>query len=314
MDLPKQPILESLTPFTRLLFSVLLLIACFSATFLAGMLLAGPLFGVGISDVMSLMTDFENESTLRLLKYFQVVQSFGLFIFPPLLAGYFFSRNSWTYLRLNRSSRLPVYLLSFALMFVSLPFINWMIDLNQSVSLPGFLAGIEAWMKTAEEQAEKLTAAFLEMPAIGSFLFNLFMIALLPAIGEELLFRGLVQRLLLEWLGNVHAAIFIAAFLFSALHMQFYGFLPRMMLGVMFGYLFYWSGSLWVPVFAHFVNNGSAVIAAWLWQTGILKSDYEDFGATDNAYLIVLSVLLVVAVVFVLYRIRLKDMKIVDSN
>lgn len=304
MDLPKQPILESLTPFTRLLFSVLLLIACFSATFLAGMLLAGPLFGVGISDVMSLMTDFENESTLRLLKYFQVVQSFGLFIFPPLLAGYFFSRNSWTYLRLNRASRLPVYLLTFALMFVSLPFINWMIDLNQSLSLPGFLAGIEAWMKTAEEQAERLTAAFLEMPTIGSFLFNLFMIALLPAIGEELLFRGLVQRLLREWLGNVHAAIFIAAFLFSALHMQFYGFLPRMMLGVVFGYLFYWSGSLWVPVFAHFINNGSAVIAAWLWQAGILKSDYEDFGATDNAYLIVLSVLVTAGLLYFVHRLK----------
>ncbi len=304
MDFRKQPILESLTPFTRLLFSVLLMIATFSATFLAGMFLAGPLFGVGIRDVMALMTDFEDENTLRLLKYFQVVQSFGLFIFPPLLAGYFFERSSWRYLRLNRSSRLPVYLLTFALMFVSLPFINWMIDLNQSLSLPGFLAGMEAWMKAAEEQAEKLTAAFLEMPTLGSFLFNLFMIALLPAIGEELLFRGLVQRLLREWLGNVHVAIFIAAFLFSALHMQFYGFLPRMMLGVMFGYLFYWSGSLWVPVFAHFINNGSAVVAAWLWQSGMIKSNYEDFGATDNAFLIIVSVLVTAGLLFFIHRFK----------
>jgi membrane protease YdiL (CAAX protease family) len=304
VDFRKQPILESLTPFTRLLFSVLLMIATFSATFLAGMFLAGPLFGVGIRDVMALMTDFEDENTLRLLKYFQVVQSFGLFIFPPLLAGYFFERSSWRYLRLNRSSRLPVYLLTFALMFVSLPFINWMIDLNQSLSLPGFLAGMEAWMKAAEEQAEKLTAAFLEMPTLGSFLFNLFMIALLPAIGEELLFRGLVQRLLREWLGNVHVAIFIAAFLFSALHMQFYGFLPRMMLGVMFGYLFYWSGSLWVPVFAHFINNGSAVVAAWLWQSGMIKSNYEDFGATDNAFLIIVSVLVTAGLLFFIHRFK----------
>jgi membrane protease YdiL (CAAX protease family) len=250
------------------------------------------------------MTDFEDENTLRLLKYFQVVQSFGLFIFPPLLAGYFFERSSWRYLLLNRSSRLPVYLLTFALMFVSLPFINWMIDLNQSLSLPGFLAGMEAWMKAAEEQAEKLTAAFLEMPTLGSFLFNLFMIALLPAIGEELLFRGLVQRLLREWLGNVHLAIFIAAFLFSALHMQFYGFLPRMMLGVMFGYLFYWSGSLWVPVFAHFINNGSAVVAAWLWQSGMIKSNYEDFGATDNVFLIILSVLVTAGLLFFIHRLK----------
>jgi membrane protease YdiL (CAAX protease family) len=289
VDIPKPPILESLTPFTRLLFSILLVISCFSASFLAGLLLAGPLFGIGLKDVITSLSEVDNPGTIKVLQYFQVIQSFGLFIIPALLAGYFFERSSGRYLRLNNPSRLPIYMVTLVLMFVSLPFINWMVSVNEAMNLPGFLHGLEEWMKTTEEQAAKLTDAFLNMPSFGSLAFNLVMIAMLPAIGEEFLFRGLIQRLLRDWLGNVHVAIFIAAILFSALHMQFYGFLPRMMLGVMFGYLFYWSGSLWVPVFGHFINNGSAVIFAYLAQHGVMNGDYEDFGATENLYLIILS-------------------------
>jgi membrane protease YdiL (CAAX protease family) len=159
-------------------------------------------------------------------------------------------------------------------------------------------------MRITEEEAAKLTETFLKMPTIGSFLFNIFMIALLPAIGEEFMFRGLLQRLLKEWLGNIHLAIFISAFLFSALHMQFYGFFPRMLLGIMFGYLFYWSGSLWVPICAHFINNGSAVIFSYLGQCGFLSGNYEDFGATENVFLILVSGLIILVLFFFVYRLK----------
>jgi membrane protease YdiL (CAAX protease family) len=118
------------------------------------------------------------------------------------------------------------------------------------------------------------------------------------------LFRGLLQRLLKEWLGNIHFAIFMAAFLFSAMHMQFYGFFPRMLLGIMFGYLFYWSGSLWVPICAHFINNGSAVIFSYLGQRGLLSGNYEDFGATENVFLILMSGLIIPVLFFFIYRLR----------
>jgi uncharacterized protein len=304
VDFRKQPILESLTPFTRLLFSILLVISCFSTAFLLGLLLAGPLFGVGLKDLISSISDFSDPKTMRMLQFFQVIQSFGLFIVPALLAGYFFERNSIRYLRLDQPSRLPVYLFTLFLMFASLPFINWMVTMNEAIQLPGFLKGIEDWMKTTEQEAAKLTEAFMNMPTLGGFLFNMVMIALLPAIGEEFMFRGLLQRLLKEWLGNIHVAVFISAFLFSALHMQFYGFFPRMMLGIIFGYLFFWSGSLWVPVWAHFVNNGSAVIISYLGQRGILNGDYENFGTTENVFFILLSGLAVPALMFIIYRLR----------
>lgn len=305
MDIPaKQPILDSLTPSTRLLFSVLLVISSFAATFLIGLLLAGPIFGAGVNEIIAALSDVENPETIRMLKYFQVIQSFGLFIIPSLLAGYFFERSSTRYLTLNKPSRLPAYLVTLVLMFVSLPFINYMVSLNEAMKLPGFLHDVEAWMKIAEGEAARLTDAFMDMPSMGGLIFNMIMIALLPAIGEEFLFRGLIQRLLNEWLGNIHVAIFIAAFLFSAMHMQFYGFFPRMMLGMMFGYLFYWSGSLWVPIVAHFINNGSAVIFSYLGQHGVLSGDYEDFGATENLPLIMLSGLSMLVCMYIIYRKR----------
>jgi len=299
-----QPLLGSLTPFSRLLFALLLAIACFTSFFLLGMLLAIPLFGVSLTGMLTSLADFTDPKTIRMLEYFQIVQSLGLFIVPPLLAGWFFERNSIRYLMLDISSRSPVYLLTFILLFSCLPFLNWLISVNESMHLPGFLSGIEDWMRSTEEDAARLTDAFMTMPTAGGFLFNLLLIALLPAIGEEFLFRGLAQRLFREWLGSIHVAIFISAFLFSAMHLQFYGFLPRMMLGVMFGYLFYWTGSIWVPVFAHFINNGAAVVFSYLGQKGVLSGDYEDFGATDHVLLIVLSLLSIVVILFLLCKMR----------
>jgi membrane protease YdiL (CAAX protease family) len=306
VDFPKQPILESLTPFTRLLFSVLLIISCFAITFLLGLLLAGPLIGVGMKEIFSSLADYENPTSLILLKYFQVIQSFGLFIFPALLAGYFFNRSSIRYLCINIPSRWPVYLITLLMMFASLPLISWMVSVNDMMKLPDFLRGLEDWMKATEQEAAKLTEAFMKMPTPGTFLFNLFMIAVLPSIGEEFMFRGLLLRLFKEWLGNIHVAIFISAFLFSAMHMQFYGFLPRMMLGIIFGYLFYWTGSLWIPVFAHFIQNGLVVVSTYLGQQGIIGGDYENFGSSPDFYVICLSGLFVTALLYLLYHWRKK--------
>ncbi len=314
MYLPKPPILGSLTPVTRLLFSILLVISCFAITFFIGMLLAGPIFGVNAINIMSLLGDYNNPKAVMVLQYLQVLQSFGLFIFPALLAGFFFERSATGYLLLNKGSRWQIYLVTLVLMFVALPFINEMVSLNEMMKLPGYLKGMEDWMKSAEAEATRLTETFMKMPTPGAFLFNMVMIALLPAIGEELLFRGLLQRLLKDWLKNVHAAIFISAFFFSAMHMQFYGFIPRMMLGVLFGYLFYWSNSIWVPVFAHFINNGAVVIIAYLGQRGIVSGDYENFGSTDNLILILASMAMTGASLWLIYRLKTRNPAVSDFS
>ena len=144
----------------------------------------------------------------------------------------------------------------------------------------------------------------MAMPTVGSFLFNMMMIAVLPAIGEEIMFRGLIQRLLKEWLGNIHIAIFISALLFSAMHMQFYGFLPRMALGMVFGYLFYWTGSLWIPIFAHFIQNGMVVVVTYLGQRGIIGGDYENFGTSDSMPVILLGLVISSIILFIIRKHR----------
>jgi len=280
------------------------MIACFAATFLAGLMLAGPLFGAGIRDIISSISDMTSDKTIMLLKFFQVIQAIGLFIIPALLAGYFFERSSISYFRLDHFSTWQVYFAALVLVFAAQPFINWMVTVNEAVRLPEFMRSLENWMQDTEAEASRLTDAFMLMPTLGGFLFNMLMIALLPAIGEEFMFRGLLQRLFREWLGSIHVAILVSAFLFSAMHLQFYGFLARMMLGIMFGYLLYWSGSIWVPVCAHFINNGAAVIFSYLGQTGALKGDYEDFGNTDNVFLIILSAMAVSALMFFIYRLK----------
>jgi len=297
----KTPLLHALRPFPRILFTVLLIISCLFIFFLAGILLAMPFFGLSLSGVLALLADYANPEAIPLLKYLQIIQEVGIFIVPPLLAAFMFSSNPLCYLKLTSYSRWETWVLATVVMVTSIPAISQLIELNEAMQLPGWLAGLEQWMQEAEEQAKKLTDAFLEVDTAGGFLLNLVMIAVLPAIGEELLFRGLFQRLFHEWLGNIHIAIILSGFIFGAMHLQFYGMLPRMMLGILFGYLFYWSGSLWLPIFAHFLNNGVAVTVSFLERQGLIETSLEDFGTTHNLFLIISSIILT-ALALYMYR------------
>ena len=172
------------------------------------------------------------------------------------------------------------------------PFINFHGGINSAMHFPEWLSGMEDWMWNAEETAGTLTEAFLKAEGIGGLLFNLFLIAVLPALGEELLFRGLIQRILTDLTKNIHWGIWLSAALFSALHLQFFGFVPRMVLGAMFGYLLVWSGSLWLPILAHFLNNAMAVIALYLIDKGRISPDVENFGNGPEYWYYVLPSLL----------------------
>jgi len=301
-NLMKQAILGNLTPSGRLVFALALTFSCFIIVFFAALLLAMLLWHMNLTGIMAVLSQTDNPKALPLLEYFQVTQSFGLFIIPPIMLGYLFERNSWSYLHAGSTGKVALYIIVFILMFVCLPFINWLVDINAMMKLPAFLEGIENWMKSAEEQAGKLTDTFLSGKSFPNFLFNIFMIGILPAVGEEFMFRGLLQKLLRDWFKNIHIAIFITGFLFGVMHLQFYGLLPRMILGVIFGYLFYWSGTIWVPVFAHFVNNSGAIIISYLANLGIISQKYQDFGSTHNVLLILLSLLMSFACLLMVYR------------
>ena len=299
----KTPLLHALNPFSRIIFSILLVIICFFILLVIGILVAIPLFGVNLTETIALLSDFTNPKAIPLLKYFQIIQEFGFFILPPLLAALFFAVKPFHYLKLNNASRWQAWILTIAIMLSTMPFVNLLIEWNEAMQLPEWLHGIEAWMQKTETQAMELTEAFLAIDSWGEFIFNIMMIALLPAIGEELLFRGLLQRLFNDWFKNIHFAIILAGFLFGAMHMQFFGILPRMALGILFGYLFYWSGSLWLPIFAHFLNNGVAVTISFMEKQGWIGTRFQEFGSSNNLVIIVASIIISALAMYVFWYI-----------
>ena len=157
-------------------------------------------------------------------------------------------------------------LIGMAVVIAFLPLIDLTIQWNQLLALPDWLAGTERWMKQQEDTLQELTQLLTRFETIPRLLIGLLVVAVIPAVGEELVFRGLLQNKLQAVVRNPHVAIWTTAILFSAIHTQFYGFLPRMLLGALFGYLYHWSGNLWLPIAAHFTNNASSVLVAFFFQ------------------------------------------------
>jgi uncharacterized protein len=156
-----------------------------------------------------------------------------------------------------------------------MPFDGLIIELNKQMVLPDFLKGIEKSMRDSEDNLGLLTKYMTDFSSRTKFYIALFVVAVLAGISEEFIFRGTLQNILLKSTNNHHIAIWISAIVFSAIHFQFYGFFPRMLLGAMFGYLYYWSQNIWVAAFAHFVNNGFTLLMVYLFQQKITKTNIE---------------------------------------
>ncbi len=275
--------------------------------------LATVIFGIRISDMEKMMSDLSNPLSVSTLKLVQICTAIGGFVIPPFILAYLFSARPLRFLSIDRKPEAASAIIVVAIMLVSLPLINFLGEINSRMHLPGFLKSVEDWMRESEDSAGKLTEAFLKMDSIGNMLLNVFMIALIPAIGEELVFRGIVQRLFQQWSKNAHVAVWTSAFLFSAIHMQFYGFLPRLILGAMLGYMLVWSGSLWLPIIGHFINNASAVVLTYLFRNELSSFDGDKIGTENDFLSVSISLLLVCGLIYILY-IRRKNQNMMDED
>lgn len=294
---------RDMKPLSQLMFSIFVVIASFMVFMVLSLIAAIPLFGLESMLSIPTIEEMDNPESIRVLKYFQVVQSIGVFIFPPFILAWLFHGKIAEYLCLNKPVNFTSVFLVFTLSFAASPFVNFIGGLNQNMQFPEWLSGVENWMRNAEDKAAEITEAFLKVETAGGLAFNIFMIAFLPAIGEELLFRGVIQRIFTNWTRNYHWGIWISALLFSALHLQFYGFVPRMFLGVLFGYLLVISGSIWLPIIAHFINNGLAVIMMYLIDKQMLNPELEEIGSTtDSYYMAAISFMLIFAILLMLKR------------
>jgi len=227
-----------------------------------------------------------------------------LFVVPVLYAK-FVVRDTENYLKATLNFSPVLFLLVFLIMLCASPVMEVLININQKLSLPGPLKSIEDLMRTMEQAAQKATDAMLQMKTVGDLLFALLVVGLLTAVAEEFLFRGCIQTMFLRWTNNSHAAIWITAIIFSAFHMEFFSFLPRVALGVFFGYFVVWSGSIWTSVWAHFLNNGTAVMVTYLYQRkaiSISPDDQHVFNYGSYAF----SLIIILILLFIYRNITLK--------
>ena len=213
-----------------------------------------------------------NQGMLAML----TVQDVFAFIVPAILAMAIFYRRPLHVMCLDRAPGLKAILVVLAFYLVSLPAMNWLVDFNQSVSLPSWMSGIEQLMRAMEDSAADVTEQLLDINTLWQFLSSVFVIGVMAGLSEEMLFRGAMQRTMQDSRLNTHAVVWITAIVFSAFHMQFFGFIPRMVLGAWLGYLLVWTRSLWVPIIAHALNNSTVVFFSYLANKGIMPEDFGD--------------------------------------
>lgn len=203
--------------------------------------------------------------SIPVLKIILVAQQILVFLLPAIALSIFEGRRPTTFYDI-RKPKLNLLFIVLMLMLCSIPILGLTAELNQKMVFPSFLKWLEEWMINLEKQGEETTEAILKMNNIGALLINLFVIAIIPAICEEFIFRGALQRIFIKMVRNPHVAIWISAAVFSTIHFQFFGFFPRLFLGAAFGYIYFWTKSIWYTVFAHFLNNGYAVVIAYYFQ------------------------------------------------
>lgn len=237
--------------------------ASFQLFLLLGFLLAGLCLSSLLAGAVvwccsgSLQEMYQDPWMMRLTQFISAV---GTFLLPSLLTAWCCGQSVRSYLSIGPLPRTRVFAWVFISMLLLIPGINLLDYANRQLVLPDWMAPVENWIQAQEMQAERLVSLLFSQEGWLPFVSNLIVVALMAGITEEFLFRGCLQQIIRRWTHNPHTVIWIVAFLFSAIHLQFYGFVPRMLLGAYFGYLLYWSRTIWIPVFAHFCNNALVVL------------------------------------------------------
>ena len=251
--------------------------------------------------------DAVNESILHINEDAQLMrqslffQTLCGFLFPALILSWSFSDDLRNYLSTEQTISGPVITLTILSIVFLMPFLNAVVYWTQQIPLPDSLKAIGTKITEWEEQAQRMTEMVLITDKYLAFLLNLLIVAVLAAIGEEFLFRGVLQNIFGKIFKNPHVIIWTVGIIFSIVHFQFYGFFARMFLGVYLGYLLYYSKSIWTPILAHFTNNATSVIGYYSIKDpeALEKIDQIGVGTTSWAALVSLVLFSITFVVLV---------------
>lgn len=286
--------LQQLSPLGQLTFAVLFSFISVALFQFLGVFLIKLFYGYSPED-MILAMDFSNPDFLDVTVIFSVLNGLGMFLLPALTFASFVSDNPYEYLKVNRTIDTILIGISIVLAVLSLPIINYTSALNLLVDLPD-------WMLEEENKREELITLFLEQKSLW---LNLFLLAIIPAISEEFFFRGIIQRLLNKvFKGKHHIAVILTAIMFSAMHIQFAGFLPRFFMGLVLGYLFVYSKSLWPSIILHFCNNAISVVLATLIISDESYSKIDEIGTAIDLTSTVVTIVSLGVMIFLFKKVK----------
>ena len=279
----QHPIIKKTTKFERLFI-------------LLALIIIGLILGTVVGLAYVFITK-SNPQDLNSLRFMQISSQLFTFVFPPIAYAFLVKEKPVNALGL-KNVKILWFLIGTAMIFAIMPLNSILAEWNAGLKLPESLSALEQMMKQMQESASAMIEKFVSVDTIGGLMLNLFMIAGLAALGEELLFRSIIQTSLIKICKNAHVGILIASAIFSFIHLEFYGFVPRLILGMLLGYMFYFSGSIWVPMLMHFLNNGTVVLIYFLNNKGITNIDVDTFGQTSIPVLIVSIVVMIVLFLF----------------
>ncbi|MFN3530285.1 MAG: lysostaphin resistance A-like protein [Bacteroidia bacterium] len=290
-----------------LLQVILLICLCLLSGGLFAIMAMNTVPGYSLFEIQEMLSQgLATEEMVPEFWYLQGLTALGTFVFPGIVFSYYWSyEESFLPLGLKHNPSAKTYLFILLLMLLSVPLVYAVYHWNQEIKLPAAWQELEASLRASEEKASQTINMLLGRTSLSAFLINMLVMAVLPAIGEELIFRGLLQRSFQKAFQNHHLAIWMAAILFSAIHMQWLGFFPRMLLGALFGYLVFWTGSLLPAIFGHLLNNSMALMAEYGDRRGWIQLNEESLRNLPS-YLVMLSLFLSTLLLYKLYTSRQK--------
>ncbi len=277
---------QTMHPLLKVVFFACIVLMLVATSAGVGIALSSWICNSPMSDLQSITTEPFDEVKVCALRVInasnQIIGFLGASFLFLLIMGKRSVNGFWMGV-----PRMTILLVPFLAMF-SMPLIQAAFEINNALIPEG--SYLEGLLKPSEDNLAKMTEVLLTMNSFSEYLLMLFVVAVLPALAEEFVFRGVVQAQLAKAFNNIHVGIWTSAFVFRFIHFQFYGFLPRMLLGVFFGYLVVHTGSIWSSVLAHFINNAMAVTAAYFaGSASIGEAQMEE--AALNPILLLLSVL-----------------------
>lgn len=288
------PIIKNTTTASRIFIFILLVVF-------------GAVFGSVLASAVVLLSH-GSLSDVTNLRIAQICSQVAGFVMPPLFYAALVKEKPLDYLGFKKMPAAA--LLGVAAMFTVLPFNSAVTEWNEGFTLPESMARLEEYFRMVQDMADDLMKKFLDVGNVGGLVTNILMIAALAAIGEELLFRSVIQPVMIRICRNAFVGILVTSVLFSAMHFEFYGFIPRIILGIMLGYMFYITGSIWSSMLMHFINNATIVVLYYLDFNNIVDVDVEKFGSSGNIFVIIGSLAVTVAIFVLCRRLSRRNLEI----